>query len=315
MVYNKIYWQPALKGNMIHLAHTTRFNDWVFDPTHPTQGIRASRAIEMLELRGVDHVVVPPRLATDDELLLVHSRSYIDQVDLGYTSEWADQRRDLGELARLIAGASMTAYDLIESGKATFAINFAGAKHHAHRGRSSGFCVYGDQAMITMRAVRSGMRTVIIDVDAHHGDGTEELLFDVPEALTISIHDELIFPGTGHESSPEHGAINFPLAGGSGDDSLLAAVRQAVELARDFNPDLVQLTWGADGHREDPLSTLNYTLAGYVEAAGLIAKAFPKTPMFMGGAGGYLPEYITPLVWSRAAERISTVRSALSTVS
>lgn len=300
---------------MIHLAHTPQFDNWVFDPTHPTQGARASRAVTMLDLRGVPMTTVEPRPATDAELLLVHSQDYVTAVDAGHSGEWAGERTDLGALARLIAGASMVAYEAIEKQGATFAVNFAGAKHHAQRDHSSGFCVYGDQAMVATLATAAGRRTVIIDVDAHHGDGTEALLIDNPDALTISIHDKLIFPGTGHESYPDSAAYNFPLEGGSGDDHLAAAMAGALDLARDFSPDLVQLTWGADGHRDDPLSSLNYTLAGYVHAAEMVAKAFPSIPVFLGGAGGYCPEYITPLVWARSAERIATVKAALSTVS
>jgi acetoin utilization deacetylase AcuC-like enzyme len=146
----------------------------------------------------------------------------------------------------------------------------------------------------------------ILDIDAHHGDGTENLTADNPSILTYSIHEKGIFPGTGNESDPSRGVYNAPLASRAGDDALLDAVTEFAELTMDFGADLIFVACGADAHQEDPLSSLTYSVEGYVAAAKYLRAAFPDTPILIGGAGGYLPDTRTPEVWSKFAHAIAT---------
>ncbi len=117
--------------------------------------------------------------------------------------------------------------------------------------------------------------------------------------LTFSVHDRTIFPGTGREDDPSHQVYNEPLAAGSGDAELQAAVERFIGLASGFEADLVFIAMGADGHRTDPLSTLTYSVEGMVEAVNAVRSAFPHLPILLGGAGGYQPDDVTPEVWAR----------------
>ena len=85
----------------------------------------------------------------------------------------------------------------------------------------------------------------------------------------------------------------------------MAGINKFIPIARDFQPDLLFITSGADGLAEDPLTNLQYTVEGYAATATLLAKAFPDTPKLMGGAGGYLPDTGTPEVWAAVAGEIS----------
>ena len=248
-----------------------------------------------------------PRLATRAELSRVHSSDYIDDVlDRHVTGQWTGARPDLSELAALFAGGTLVSLDSLLVGKAKTAIHFPGAKHHAQYDYSSGFCVFADFALAADIATKDfSMRVAILDFDAHHGDGTENLTAENPNVLTFSIHEKGIFPGTGNTSVPEKSVYNYPLGDlgsegeiGKGDEALLRGVARFCGLANDFNADLLFIAAGADGHAEDPLSSLQFTVAGYTVAAKYLRERFTDTPILIGGAGGYLPDSSTPEVWA-----------------
>jgi acetoin utilization protein AcuC len=187
------------------------------------------------------------------------------------------------------------------------AIHFPGAKHHAQYDHSSGFCVFNDFAIAADIATRDhGLNVLILDIDGHHGDGVETLLAKNSQAMTFSIHQKGIFPGTGFES--ENGNFyNFPLAAGASDQNLLDAVDEFIDVVGvreriwDWTPYLLFITCGADGHEEDPLTSLNYSVDGYVQVARKVRNRFPELPILMGGAGGYLPDTRTPEIWAKFA--------------
>ena len=214
----------------------------------------------------------------------------------------------MAELADTFVGRTLLALELLLRGIAKTAIHFPGAKHHAQYDHSSGFCIFADLALAAeIASTDYGKIVAILDIDAHHGDGVENLTRDNPDVLTYSIHESGIFPGTGNTNDLEKNVFNFPLTDetGKGDSSLLAGVNNFIPIARAFNPDLLFITSGADGLAEDPLTNLQYSLEGYAAAARLLAKAFPDTPKLMGGAGGYLPDTGTPEVWAAVAGEIS----------
>jgi acetoin utilization protein AcuC len=234
-------------------------------------------------------------------------------LDENICNEWNGNRSDLANLANLFAGGTILALEYLLRDETQIAIHFPGAKHHAQYDRSSGFCVFADFALAAQIASkRHGKRVAILDIDAHHGDGTENLTQDSDSILTYSIHEYGIFPGTGLESIPEQLVFNYPL--GSSDDSgepfsddaaLLRGIEKFILIASEFQPDLIFVACGADGHKEDPLSSLKFSVDGYRQVANKLKSAFPNTPLLVGGAGGYLPDTRTPEVWSAFATTIS----------
>jgi acetoin utilization deacetylase AcuC-like enzyme len=134
----------------------------------------------------------------------------------------------------------------------------------------------------------------------------ENLTADNPKVLTFSVHQDGIFPGTGDESKPGY-FYNIPLEAGAGDKELIDAIEQFIYLigARDriwdWQPDLLFITCGADGHKEDPLTSLEYSVDGYVAVAKRLKERFPDLPILLGGAGGYLPDNRTPEIWAKVA--------------
>ncbi len=153
-----------------------------------------------------------------------------------------------------------------------------------------------------------GRRVLYVDLDAHHGDGVEALTRDDPLVMTCSVHDSTIFPGTGHRSEPELGVHNWPLARGAGDQELLAGVA-AIASCPSNGGEVLLVAIGADGHVTDPLSSLQYGYDGYAEAAAALSRLAVRhrSPIILGGAGGYQPLTHTPAVWAVFVQALTAV--------
>lgn len=269
---------------------------------------------ETLSEKNTELTILEPRLATRGELLRVHSSRYIAEVlDEHKSGQWSGARPDLSNLAALFVGGTLVALDALLTGKTNTAIHFPGAKHHAQYDYSSGFCVFADFALAADIATKDhGKRVAILDIDAHHGDGTENLTADNPDVLTFSIHEMGIFPGTGNESEPLNMVYNYPLGSNvegqnpsKDDKALIDGVTEFCRLADQIKPDLLFIACGADGHAEDPLSSLQFSVEGFVGVAELIRSRFPRHPILLGGAGGYLPDTRTPEVWNHFARTLT----------
>ena len=306
-------------SRQIALIDSDHYANWAFSDSHPTQGRRFTNASDLLLKKakdlGLGLTVIDSDLKPDSELLeYAHDPGYLNEVlNLGISGEWDGSRPDLARIAHLMAGGTLLATESLLRQHAEIAVHFAGAKHHAHYDHSSGFCVFNDFAIAAHHALtspreihdpRSGVpkvveRIAILDIDAHHGDGTEELLGSNRQVLTFSIHDSTIFPGTGFDSDPENHIYNRPLEYQAGDRELQSATQEFTEIAGSFEPDLIFIAMGADGLAQDPLSSLQYTFEGLEQAVRDVRRKFPHTPLLLGGAGGYRPDDATPEAWVR----------------
>ncbi len=293
------------------VVHSPDYANWKFSDTSVTQGRRFENAYDKL-LSHSGHDISPflvmPSLASFEDLGRLHQGDYVDRVVIGgISNEWEGKRKDLGELARLMAGGTLTAIEHLIKGTTKTAVNFAGAKHHAQYDQSSGFCVFNDFAMGADILTKDyDMKVAILDIDAHHGDGTENLTRFNDNILTFSVHEFGIFPGTGLNCEHYNNVYNYPLLDRAGDDELLLGLEDFVVVAKEFQPDMIFIACGADGHRTDPLSSLQYTVNGYQEAMSTLRAEFIETPMLLGGAGGYQPDTITPEVWALSSLALAT---------
>ena len=288
----------------IQCIHEPDYANWVLGQTHPTQGRRFNNAVEVLQQLDAEGIldvqVQQGRRATIEELATVHTAQYIEQIETQHSCpEWRSEARpDLADLANRFFGGTLVAAELLRQGN-KLAVHLPGAKHHAMVDRSSGFCVYADFAAAALGLANEGHKVAILDIDAHHGDGTEVLTSDNPNVMTFSVHQRGIFPGTGIDNlnDPILQVFNRPLERGDGDAHLVVAVQEFVDLCLDFEPAFIFVACGGDGHKEDPLASLEFTETGVAIALGLVRTAFPDTGILFGGAGGYRPDDFTPAMW------------------
>jgi acetoin utilization protein AcuC len=297
----------------LDIAYGDRYLGWTLGPGHPTDPRRAEIAtrllVDHLPAHGVTVEVHEPPAVSRELLARVHSPRYVEETLAGWNdewAEWAEARPDLGATAAVMCGGTVLLAGMILQERTRYAFTPQGAKHHAHRNRGGGFCVFNDMALAAHLFVDAGMRVGYLDLDVHHGDGVEALLLPVPEALTASVHEGGIFPGTGLAHQPEAHAFNWPLPEGSGDDAWLAAVQEAVVQVEKWRPDVLLLAIGADAHETDPLSSLRVTHDGYAAAGRLVRGMVEglEVAVLMGGAGGYQPLTWTPLLWATVVSAV-----------
>lgn len=290
----------------INYIHEVDYHNWVLGASHPTQGRRYTNATALLGAiaaqHGIEVETLPGRLATREELELVHTGEYIYRVvDQHVSGAWDGANAELASLATRLYGGTMAAVELALAGELN-TVHLPGAKHHAMASYASGFCVFADFAGAAAALSQLGKRVAILDIDVHHGDGTEALCRNNPDVLTFSVHQGGIFPGTGSviESDTASHVYNRPLKSGDGDVELLAAVQDFVDACREFEPGVIMIAGGADGHAQDSLASLQYSVNGFNRAVGLVRRSFESTPIIFGGAGGYRPDDYTPQMWVTA---------------
>jgi len=169
--------------------------------------------------------------------------------------------------------------------------------HHALPARSMGFCIFGNVAVAARYAqsVLGIERVAIVDWDVHHGNGTQEIFWDDPSVLFVSLHQWPFYPGTGGPDEQNETTLNVPLSAGCGDGDYAAAFSDKVEpTVRAFDPELVLVSAGFDAHREDPLALMEVTDDGFRELARRSAALGPRIAAVL--EGGYNLETLPRLV-------------------
>lgn len=293
------------------VAYGDAYLDWQLGDKHPTNPERALIATELLaESLGSDFLMVDPtwQIGDFEKLEEIHDPAYVsDVISRGLSDEWAGPNLVLGNTALTMFSGTVRLVEGMIAGDVRVAFNPQGAKHHAGYAHSSGFCVFNDMAWAATEFMNAGMKVMYIDWDAHHGDGVEDLLRGRTKALTCSIHEGGIFPGTGNSTDTLTLTHNWPLMHGAGGDEFLSAMDDIRDLADHFQPDVVLLATGADAHRTDPLSSLQFDFADYKIAAYMvadIARTYSKGRVLIGGAGGYQPLTNTPLIWAQVVHDV-----------
>jgi len=296
--------------------------DYDFGPAHPLTPRRFGPGIDLLRALGAEPGLAPEP-ASDDELLLSHTRAYVEVVrrfsEFDHGSMEPEAGIGLGgdnppfhgmhEAGAAVAGGSLRAVEAILRGDVEHAFHPGGGLHHAMPARASGFCIYDDPALAIARARREGLRVLYADLDVHHGDGVEAIHAADPGVLTLSFHESgrYLFPGTGFVDEIGEGAasatiVNVPLEPDTGETAWLEAVRRLVpELAASFGPDLIVSQHGADSHAWDPLAHLRNTTTAMGEAARLvhaIAHREAGGRWLATGGGGYGVYSVVPRTWS-----------------
>ncbi|MEW6586482.1 MAG: acetoin utilization protein AcuC [Nitrospirota bacterium] len=286
------------------------FAKYDYGPGHPLKPFRLKLTHDLIKAYGLlslpDVRVVEAKPAEEDDLLLYHTRDYIEVLKSAnngleipggelYGLGFGDNPVFEGvfEWSRLVTGASLQAARLVDSGEVLVAFNISGGLHHALASRASGFCYINDPVIVISSLLKKGRRVAYIDIDAHHGDGVQEAFYRTDNVLTISLHESgrYLFPGTGFESELGEGegrcySVNIPMPPSSDDELFIYAFNEVVPpLIERFRPDVVVGQLGVDSFLTDPLAHLSYTTNGFCE---VISKMKDLSPKWIAlGGGGY----------------------------
>lgn len=281
-----------------------RFLDHDTGVRHPERPDRLRAALagvadvdaELLSARSA------PRRAARTEIELVHSPEMIDRVAsiAARGGGHLDPDTPMGEAsfdaALLAAGAVLSAVDRLgglapAGGESEAYCIVRPPGHHATPEWSMGFCLFNSIAVAAASLAAAGDRVAVVDVDAHHGNGTQDVFFDRGDVLYASIHQYPLYPGTGalgeRGVGPGEGStINVPLPPGATGDTARAALDEAIIPAIErFGPDWLLISAGYDGHRADPLTGLCYSASDYGDFVRRLMPLAPRTVAVL--EGGY----------------------------
>ncbi len=237
---------------------------------HPERVARLEHVLHTLEPLDLNRVTAP--MASVDDILRIHPASYLAGLrdalpDSGFHQIDPDTWLSPGSLDAALrgAGAAVRAVDMVLGGEAPNA--FAAVRppgHHAETETAMGFCLFGNAALAAKHALdHHGLdRVAVVDFDVHHGNGTQDLLWDEPRALFVTSQQMPLWPGTGHpsETGGHDNVLNMPLAPGSGGDAMRQVYQTlAFPRLRAFRPELIVISAGFDAHQDDPLAGLNWS--------------------------------------------------------
>lgn len=313
--------RPGAPGAVTTFVWSEDLPRYDFGPTHPMAPVRLELTRDLVQALELPWVRQAPVARVDDAILeLVHDADYVAAVRAAANGTpnpafglGTDDIPIFGEIhsasARIVA-ATLAGAQAVWRGVTSRAVSIAGGMHHAMPHRASGFCVYNDVAIAIRWMLAAGaQRIVYLDLDAHHGDGVQQVFWDDPRVLTISVHESptTLFPGTGYASetggpNAEGGAVNLPLPAGTGSNAWLRGVEAiAAPLIAEFAPEVIVSQHGCDSHPTDQLTHLRVSVEAQLAAATLVrtlADEHTQGRWLATGGGGYAVLEVVPRVWA-----------------
>jgi acetoin utilization deacetylase AcuC-like enzyme len=267
---------------------------------HPERPARLINTEAYLLDKHPDWVWVKPRPATLEEILRAHRPEHLDRLrqPIDFDSD-TPYYPGIDEHASRAAGAATTAVELALSGKESFSL-MRPPGHHAGPAKAMGFCYLNSIAVAALHALAVGCeRVAILDFDAHHGNGTEEIVSGNKRIRFASVHEYPGYPGTGNSS---YGNIfNWPIFPGSSPSEHVTAVNQAFDQLLQFNPDLLLVSAGFDAFKEDPLTEMTLELEHFAGFGRRLKQVgLPAAAVLEGGYSRQLPRLVETFLaeWS-----------------
>lgn len=280
------------------------FNEHDTGPGHPERPDRLRAAwagVERAELADAVELL-EAREVTREELERVHDPAFLDALEEflasggGRVDPDTVASRGSRRAARLAAGLGPVAVERLrddsDAGPAFLAVRPPG--HHAGTARAMGFCLYNNIAVTAAALAAVGERVVVIDWDAHHGNGTQDTFYADPRVFYVSVHQWPLYPGTGRvdERGAGPGAattLNVPMPPGATGDVYLRAFDEVIAPAVEgFAPGWALISAGYDAHRDDPIAQLGLTAGDFGDLAARVAELAPaRNRMIAFLEGGY----------------------------
>lgn len=268
-------------------------------PERPSR-LRAVQAGLETALREGTARLVAPRPASRQEILRVHDEAIVDALEMLCRSGGGEIDGDTAagprswDAAIVAAGGPLDAVERLQAGEADAAfVAVRPPGHHATPERAMGFCLLNNVAIAAAALADAGERVLIVDFDAHHGNGTQDAFYHDGRVVYVSLHEWPLYPGTGWitETGAGEGAgatVNIPVPAGTTGDVYLAALDEVVApVAERHRPTWLILSAGFDGHRADPLTDLGLTAGDFAEVTARLSRLVPAGRRLVVLEGGY----------------------------
>ncbi|MDD2889298.1 MAG: histone deacetylase [bacterium] len=224
---------------------------------------------------------VEPESASDKDILLVHSQGLLNAVKTGSFFDMdTPALPNIFDYAKLSAGAAIKAAEFAIQGETAFSL-MRPPGHHAGKNSVAGFCYFNNIAIAIKKI--NAPRSAILDIDCHHGNGTEEIFLGDKKVLYVSLHQSPLYPGTGLLS--QDNCINYPLSAGTDEKEYLSTLEKAIIQIKEFAPETVGVSAGFDTYKGDPITNLNLEIGSYEKIGALIRGL--DMPCFGILEGGY----------------------------
>ncbi len=306
---------------MASVIYHPAYQNYSFGEDHPFSPLRIEMTLDLLDALGHSVRAAEPEPATRADILGVHEENYVNCVEALSAGQVVADCEDFGlgtpdnpsfpgmdEAARWHVGGTLHGARLICDQGEKVVLQLGGGLHHARRNCASGFCIYNDPAIAINYLTRQGLWVAYLDIDVHHCDGVQQILYEDMRVMTISLHESgrYLFPGAGdiHELGAGTGRglkLNVPLEPFTEGESYLEAFEAVVPAAlSQFRPGVLVVQAGADAHYDDPLADLMLTTRDYEKIFRRIlelAETFTSGRVLFTLGGGYSLRAV-PRVWA-----------------
>lgn len=266
---------------------------------HPEGPERVKNTVEYLKSKKFEFIT--PNPCSEKDILLVHTKNLLKDVrEENFMDFDTPAIPDIIEYAMLSAGGAILAMELCVNSKKEITENekifsfsiMRPPGHHACKNILGGFCYFNNIAISVKKCINNYKKKIaIVDIDCHHGNGTQDIFLGENNVLFISLHQVPLYPGTGLNSVKN--CINYPLPPGTEESKYLKTLEMAIKDIEKFSPELIAISAGFDTYIKDPLTQFNLEINSYKKISKMISSlGIPVFAVLEGGYSHDLPECI-----------------------
>lgn len=254
-----------------------KYREW----DHPESPQRVKSCVDFLKEKKFEFV--KPEMAKETDLELVHSKELIEKIKKeNFFDLDSPCLPNIFYYACLAVGGAIKAMEISLLGERSFSL-MRPPGHHAGRNFFGGFCYFNNIAVAVAKALKKVEKIAILDLDCHHGNGTEDIFLGKRNVLYVSLHQSPLYPGTGLKS--QFNCLNFPLPIQTSEERYLNTLDLALKKIFEFKPDLLAISLGLDTYKKDPLTNFGLEITSYQKIGEKISQF--KIPIFAVLEGGY----------------------------